>query len=92
MMKLQLKLLTIYGGRDEERKKRLTEAGYDYDAIQRIVTSRMRKSSAKYYVIKKGDTLSAIARKYGTSVNQLVAWNNIKNPNLIYAGQKIRVK
>lgn len=43
----------IYGGKGEERKKRLTEAGYDYYAIQRIVTSRERNSSAKYYEIKK---------------------------------------
>lgn len=45
-----------------------------------------------YYVIKKGDTLSGIAKKYKTTVDQLVKWNNIKNKNLIYVGQKIRVK
>lgn len=48
--------------------------------------------STQYYTVKSGDTLSKIAKQYGTTVNQLVAWNNIKNPNLIYAGQKLRVK
>ena len=46
----------------------------------------------QYYVIQAGDTLSQIAQNNGTTVNQLVSWNNIKNANLIYAGQKIRVK
>ena len=46
----------------------------------------------QYYTIVKGDTLTKIARKFGTTVNQLVAWNGIKNKNLIYAGQRIRVK
>lgn len=41
------------------------------------------------YTVRKGDTLGAIARKYGTTVNELVALNNIQNPNLIYVGQKI---
>ena len=51
-----------------------------------------KKDTKTYYTIKKGDTLSAIAKKYNTTVDQLVKWNNIKNKNLIYAGQKIRVK
>lgn len=46
----------------------------------------------KFYIVKKGDTLTAIAKKYKTTVKQLVAWNNIKNPNLIRIGQKLRVK
>ena len=45
-----------------------------------------------YYTIKSGDTLSKIASNYGTNINQLCNWNNIQNPNLIYAGQKIIVK
>lgn len=39
------------------------------------------------YTVKKGDTLSNIAKKYGVTVKQLVSLNNIKNPNLIYVGQ-----
>ena len=42
------------------------------------------------YVVKKGDTLSAIAKKYGTTVDALLKANpNIKNPNLIKVGQVI---
>ena len=46
----------------------------------------------EYYVVKRGDTLSKIAAKYNTTVAQLVKWNNIKNANLIYTGQVLRVK
>lgn len=45
-----------------------------------------------YYTVKSGDTLSGIASKYGTSYQHLASINGIKNPNLIYVGQKIRVK
>lgn len=43
------------------------------------------------YIVQKGDTLSAIALKYGVSVSDLVRWNNISNPNLIYVGENIRI-
>ena len=50
------------------------------------------KNTKKYYVVKKGDTLTSIAKKYKTSVKQLAKWNNIKNVNIIKVGQKLRVK
>lgn len=49
-------------------------------------------SNAVYYSIKKGDTLYSIARKYNTTMQQICNWNNIKNPDKIFLGQKIRVK
>ena len=46
-----------------------------------------------YYVVKKGDSLGKIAKKYKTTVEQLMKWNtSIKNRNLIYTGQVLRVK
>lgn len=52
------------------------------------------KRSKKYtaITIKSGDTLSALAKKYGKSVKWLAKVNKIKNPNKIIAGKKIRVK
>lgn len=44
------------------------------------------------YVIQSGDTLNAIAKKFNTTVDELVRLNNIKNPNLIYAGNKLKIK
>lgn len=39
------------------------------------------------YVVKKGDTLSKIAKEFGVSVSDLAAKNNIKDVNKIYVGQ-----
>lgn len=44
------------------------------------------------YTVKSGDTLSAIATKYGTSVSRLASLNNITNTNLIIVGQNLRIK
>lgn len=43
------------------------------------------------HIVKKGDTLSAIAKKYNVGLNEVkkVNRNNVKNPNLIYPGQEI---
>ncbi len=43
------------------------------------------------YIVKKGDSLSTIAKKQGTTVNNLVKLNNISNPDLIFPGQKIKL-
>ena len=45
-----------------------------------------------YYTVQKGDTLTAIAKKYGTTVKKLKTMNKIENANLIYPGQKFRVR
>lgn len=43
------------------------------------------------YTVKAGDTLSAIAAKYGTTYQALAAYNGIANPNVIRIGQKIKI-
>lgn len=65
--------------------------GSRYNEVQSIV-NKSSASTKVYYTVKSGDTLSAIAKKYGTTVKQLASWNNIKNTNLINVGQKLRVK
>ncbi|WP_350346140.1 GH25 family lysozyme [Heyndrickxia faecalis] len=59
-----------------------------------IVNSKLTTSSkvpAKTYTVKRGDTLSGVAKKYGTTVARLKSLNGIKNANLIYAGQKLKI-
>ena len=80
-------------GNGSERKKRLEAAAYDYDIIQRLVNKQLSNDdTVKYYTVKSGDTLSSIAQKYSTTTAQLKKWNDIKDINLIYPGQKLRVK
>ena len=43
------------------------------------------------YVVMRGDTLSGIAQMYNTTVQTLVAMNNIQNPSLIFVMQPIQV-
>lgn len=43
------------------------------------------------YVVQSGDTLRKIATKYGTTATKLGEINNIKDINLIYVGQKIKI-
>jgi len=44
-----------------------------------------------YYTVRYGDTLAKIAARFGTTVWSLMQLNHISNPNLIYAGQVLRV-
>ncbi len=48
-------------------------------------------STPTYYTVRRGDTLSAIAARYGTTIWQLMQWNNLSNANFIYSGQVLRV-
>lgn len=41
------------------------------------------------YIVRKGDTLYSIAKKYNTTVQTIVSNNNIRNPNLIYPGERL---
>lgn len=43
------------------------------------------------YTVQPGDTLYAIARRFGTTISALVATNRIVNPNLIYPGQVLTI-
>lgn len=45
-----------------------------------------------YYTVRVGDNLSAIASRYGTSYQSIAALNDLDNPNLIYAGQTLKIK
>lgn len=43
------------------------------------------------YVVRRGDTLSQIAFRYQTTVAEIVSFNSISNPNLIYPGQVLSI-
>lgn len=92
-------------GNGADRKKRLTDAGYSYSAVQNIVNKLVKEQKSKpaeptkpidnpiYYTVKSGDTLGKIAKKYGTTVEKLKSLNpQIKNVDLIYPKQKIRIR
>lgn len=47
--------------------------------------------ASRTYTVKSGDTLSGIAAKYGTTYQHLADINGISNPNVIYAGQVLKI-
>lgn len=67
----------------KRNKLDLTQSSFEY-----VVSAK----SVKYHTVKKGETLSGISRKYGTSVRTLSRLNGIGNNGTIYAGKKIRVR
>lgn len=48
-------------------------------------------AETKTYTVKKGDTLNSIARRFKVKVAELVAWNDITDPNYIVVGQVLTV-
>lgn len=81
-------------GNGSDRRTKLAAEGFDPDAVQAEVNRQLKESgtSVQYYKVQPGDTLSEIAQHYGTSVDRLVQLNGIANKNVIYVGQKIKVK
>lgn len=76
----------------------ITENGYKGGNAQKpktttpaITTGKQLHQDTHNYTVKSGDTLSAIASRYRMTVNALVTLNGIRNANLIYPGQVLRV-
>jgi LysM repeat protein len=79
-------------GNSPERKQRLEAAGYNYAEVQAAVNALTDVSMPATYTVRCGDTLSAIAKKYNTTVAALVKLNNIKNANIINVGQVLKLR
>ena len=73
--------------------------GYDESRVnpagnpQENQTAGDSNASCVTYIVQKGNTLWAIAKKYGCTISELVAANSdlIKNPNRIYAGWQLKI-
>ena len=60
--------------------------------VIKIPNGTSSTSSSVTYTVQKCDTLTAIAKKYGTTINKIANDNNIADPNKIYTGQKLVIK
>ena len=45
-----------------------------------------------HYIVQSGDTLAKIAKNYNVTVEQLMKWNNILNPDFLLVGQQLVIK
>jgi LysM repeat protein len=48
-------------------------------------------SDGSIHIVRRGETLSHVAQRYGLSIQQLMAMNNLSNPNHVYVGQRLYV-
>ena len=80
--------------RELTRKRGSGSWGQSYEFLCFIYALGHEPEPVPYqiYTVKRGDNLTKIASMYGVTVSDLVTSNNIKNPNLIYPGQKIIIK
>lgn len=75
-------------GNGNDRVTKLRAAGYDPVKVQDLVN---KLAKPRTYTVKRGDTLSGIAAKFGTTWQTLQKMNGIANANLINPGQVIRL-
>ena len=71
----------------------ISDKGLNFQDMPTEVTTPSEETPTEYitYKIKKGDTLSEIAKKYGTTVSVLASINNIKDVDKIYAGNTLKI-
>ena len=70
----------------------LTKTNNGQQAGSGGASSASRTAAARTYIVKRGDTLWGIARRYGVTLQSLIAANpQIKNPNLIYPGNEVKL-
>lgn len=74
--------------RDIQRKLTVYDES-NYDIFEEDEYGLMANPAS--YTVRSGDTLGAIAQRFGCSLSQLVSLNNIKNVNLIYVGQVVKL-
>lgn len=63
----------------------------EYLSPANIDKKRAEAPAASYHIVKKGDTLGAIARKYHVTQKQLMTWNKLKSPDRLSIGQRLKV-
>ena len=59
------------------------------DVVEGEAKKAEELSSVTIYAVDKGDTLWKLAKKYNTTIDELVKINDIENPDVIIVGQKL---
>ncbi|MDC0763494.1 LysM domain-containing protein [Brevibacillus sp. AG] len=77
---------------DQQSGAKKTDPVSNQIAQSKKATTTKPQPKPKTYTVQSGDTLSKIATANGTTIAKLASDNGIKNPNLIYPGQKVVIK
>ncbi|PEZ76441.1 LysM domain-containing protein [Bacillus sp. AFS017274] len=82
--------------KNNERNIGLLFDGHTEKLVNLIETSDLTKYDASneevYHIVKKGDSVSALAKAYGSTQVQIQKWNDLVDLNLIKVNQRLRVK
>lgn len=78
-------------GNNPIRKERLISNGYDYEKIQSRVNELLNNKEI-IYIVKHGDYLIKIGKKFNKKWRDIASINNIKFPYIIHVGQKLIIK
>ena len=70
----------------------VAKSGNGGSSAKSAATAASSSASASYHTVRSGDTLSKIARRYGTTVKKLCQLNGISRNSTLRVGQKIRLK
>ena len=76
----------------KQQSKRLEETKMTYEKISDEKLDQISGGTIINYAIQPGDTLSAVASRFNVTIDQLMRWNSISNPNIVTVGQQIKVK
>ena len=81
----------VDSSQEEQPEQPKPTSNYSSDVESSDSTSSSTNLSHTTYIVKRGDTLSSIARKHNVTVTSIVEINHIKNPNLIYIGEELKI-
>ena len=65
---------------------------FDKQALNDETMDQVSGGTILRYRVQPGDNLNAIAQKYHVTVEQLMQWNKIKDPNEITTSQQLKIK
>ncbi|MCI8273448.1 MAG: LysM peptidoglycan-binding domain-containing protein [Clostridia bacterium] len=81
----------VIAGKYGDGEARRQALGSLYNEVQAKVNEIKGTKGETTYIVKKGDTLSAIAKRYKTTYQAIAQKNGISNPNKIYVGQVLKI-
>jgi hypothetical protein len=89
---VEVKVRTKTKAKPKAKKPEVKESAKAEPKVESKKPATKKKSGEEYYTIQKGDTLFGISLRFHTDIVTLCVWNNIMDPDLIYAGDTIRVR
>ncbi|NCC73447.1 MAG: LysM peptidoglycan-binding domain-containing protein [Sphingobacteriia bacterium] len=88
VLRLPRTLTGYFVSKEEEIYNHKTQKGIEKEKLLALVKEAQQ---AQIHIVKKGETLGGIARRYNTSVSRIQSWNNLRN-TMIRPGQKLVVR